>query len=104
PMRKLTMRGIGLRSVLEIKGFRVIETYPGGAQDLLGLPRKKYGIERLRDGLIKFGIRGDVLNAKITDHELDAITSALVGKMFLEGNFIAIGDPSEVMMILPRKL
>jgi predicted nuclease with RNAse H fold len=103
PMRKLTMRGIKLRKILESKDFKVIETYPGGAQDLLGLPRKKDGIEKLRNGLIKLGIKGDILKSKITDHELDAITSALVGKMYLEGNFIAIGNSDEILMILPKK-
>jgi predicted nuclease with RNAse H fold len=31
PMRKLTRRGIKLRKILENKGFRVIESYPGGS-------------------------------------------------------------------------
>jgi len=104
PMRKLTMRGIALRKILEKKGFKVIETYPGGAQDLLNLPRKNAGIEKLRIGLIKLGIKGDIQKANITHHELDAITSALVGKMYLDGNFIAIGDPNEILMILPKRL
>jgi uncharacterized protein len=40
PMRKLTTRGMALRGILEQKGFTVIEAYPGGAQDVLGIPRK----------------------------------------------------------------
>src|SRR4030066_233304 len=38
PMRKLTSRGISLRRILENKRFKVIEVYPGGAQDILGIP------------------------------------------------------------------
>ena len=34
PMRGLTERGIRLRSLLEADGFRVVEVYPGGAQDI----------------------------------------------------------------------
>ncbi len=34
PMRKLTTRGIHLKAVFEENGFRVIEAYPGGAQDV----------------------------------------------------------------------
>ncbi len=45
PMRKLTSRGIALRKALEAKGFRVIEVYPGGAQDILRIPRKQKGLK-----------------------------------------------------------
>jgi len=77
PMRKLTSRGITLRRILESKHFKVIEVYPGGAQDILKIPRKQRGLRRLREGLEKHGIKG--LNDKMTDHELDAATCALVG-------------------------
>ncbi len=82
PMRKLTARGIRLRKILEKKGFKVIEVYPGGAQDVLGIPRKQHGLDKLRKGLRKTGIKG--LHDRMTHDELDAVTSALVGKMFLE--------------------
>ncbi|MEM7821358.1 MAG: DUF429 domain-containing protein [Candidatus Aenigmatarchaeota archaeon] len=100
PMRALTKRGIKLRKIFENKGLKVIEVYPGAAQDILKIPRKQKGIEKLRDGLINFGIKG--IKEKITGDELDAITSALVGKFYLEGNCIAIGDPKEILMILPK--
>ena len=102
PMRKLTRRGIKLRKILEDKGFRVIESFPGAAQDLLGMPRKQKGLEKLRQALIKYGIKGDIENKTVSDHELDAVTSALVGLLYLEGNYVAIGDPEEILMILPK--
>jgi len=89
PMRKLTARGIRLRKILEKKGFRVIEVYPGGAQDVLGIPRKQHGLNKLRQGLRKIGIEG--LNERMTHDELDAVTSALVGRMFLEGKTETLG-------------
>lgn len=101
PMRKLTSRGMRLKKVLESKGLKVIESYPGSIQDILGMPRKQLGVAKLRDALVKFGVQGDVRKLKITHDELDAITSALVGKMFVEGNYRAIGDPEEGLMILP---
>jgi predicted nuclease with RNAse H fold len=102
PMRSLTLRGLKLKSSIEKRGFKVIETYPGAAQDLLGIPRKKAGIEPLRNALIKLGIKGDINKKEISDHELDAITCALVGKMYLEGEYLALGDPKEILMILPK--
>lgn len=103
PMRKLTLRGIKLRKIFEGKKFNVIESFPGSIQDILGMPRKQRGIEKLRKALIEYGFEGDVKKKEITDHELDAITSALVGKMYLEGDYLAIGDPEEILMILPRR-
>ncbi|MBU5536963.1 MAG: DUF429 domain-containing protein [Candidatus Aenigmatarchaeota archaeon] len=102
PMRKLTLRGIKLRCKFEKLGFKVIESYPGAIQDILKIPRKQKGIEKLRKALIKYGFRGDVYKKDITDDELDAITSALVGKMYLENKYTAIGDPEEILMILPK--
>jgi predicted nuclease with RNAse H fold len=99
PMRKLTNRGINLRRTLETGHFRVIEVYPGGAQDILGIPRKQQGLNRLRAGLEKTGVRG--LNDRMSDHELDAVTCALVGKLFLEGKGVTYGT-SEQAIVMPR--
>jgi predicted nuclease with RNAse H fold len=100
PMRKLTARGIKLRIIFEEGGLRVIEAYPGGAQDVLGIPRKQKGLDKLLAGLQALGILG--LNVKMNNHELDAITCAFIGKMFLEGNAVEYGDPGETI-VLPRK-
>jgi len=99
PMRKLTKRGIELRKTLERMGFRVIEVYPGGAQDLLKIPRKQKGLERLVNGLKKLKIIG--LTDKMNDHELDAVTCAYVGKLFLEGKTLTFGSPNK-SIIMPK--
>ena len=92
-MRKLTVRDIQLRHDLEAEGCRVIEAYPGGAQDVLGIPRKQRGRDKLLAGLQNLGIMG--LHSSLSDHELDAATCAYVGKLFLEGRAIVYGDPKE---------
>ncbi len=102
PMRKLTQRGMKLKGIFNKMGFEVIEVYPGAAQDILKMPRKKAGVEELRKALVGYGFTGDITKKSITDHELDAITCALVAKMYVEGQYEAIGDPEEVLMILPR--
>jgi len=99
PMRKLTIRGIKLRETLENECFSVIEVYPGGAQDILGIPRKQHGLKKLRMGLEKVGIKG--LNDRMSDHELDAVTCALVGKLFLEGKSVTYGT-REQGIVMPR--
>jgi predicted nuclease with RNAse H fold len=80
----------------------VIETFPGAAQDLLGIPRKQHGVEALQVSLRKIGCTGDIETRQLTGDELDAINCALVAKQYGEGHYLAIGDPHEIMMILPR--
>ena len=99
PMRKLTSRGIDLKRILENKRLRVIEVYPGGAQDILGIPRKQQGLGRLMSGLKRVGVRG--LNNRMSDHELDAVTCALVGKLYLEGKSVTYGT-SDQAIIMPK--
>lgn len=101
-MKKLTERGIKLAEKLRGIGFKVIESYPGSAQDILGIPRKGRSIKALQKALWEYGVRGDVLKKRITDHELDAITSAIVGKMYLVGETVSIGDEGEGLMVIPR--
>jgi hypothetical protein len=103
PMRALTARGMYLRKRLERSRFEVIETYPGAAQDVLGIGRKQYGLERLQDSLRELGCAGDLMTRELTGDELDAVSCALVAKDYSEGNYLAIGNPSEIMMILPKK-
>ncbi|MCW4030334.1 MAG: DUF429 domain-containing protein [Candidatus Bathyarchaeota archaeon] len=91
PMRKLTYRGIHLRETLEAAGLCVIEVYLGGAQDGLGIPRKKQGTQKLAEGLARLGVRG--LDDSLSDHELDAVTAAYVGKLYLEAKTVTYGDP-----------
>ncbi|MGB8779275.1 MAG: DUF429 domain-containing protein [Candidatus Bathyarchaeia archaeon] len=97
PMRKLTSRGITLRKTLESMHFNVIEVYPGGAQDVLGIPRKQKGLDKLRGGLKKLQIKG-IANAMSAD-ELDAITCAYVGKLFLEGKTLTYGSDDQTIIM-----
>jgi len=99
PMRKLTKRGINLKKILNNKGFKVIEVYPGGAQDVLKIPRKQKGLDKLRKGLEKLEIKG--LTSRMTDHELDAVTCAYVGKLFLEKKSLTFGEPNK-SIIMPK--
>ena len=103
PMRKLTVRGIRLRETFEQLGFKVLEAYPGGAQDVLGISRKRQGLEKMRVGLTALGILG--LKADMSDHELDASTIAYVGKLFLEGKAVIYGDPDQgIVMPIGKRM
>ncbi|MFB0566677.1 MAG: DUF429 domain-containing protein [Candidatus Aminicenantaceae bacterium] len=99
PMRALMDRGISFRNTLEKMGFRVVEIYPGGAQDIWVIPRAKHNTSGLRQGLRRLGIVG--LKKEITAHELDAVTGALVGFLFLQGKAEVYGDFSRGAIIMP---
>ena len=102
PMRMLTRRGIEIAGRLRRDGFEVIEAYPGGAQDVLGLPRKGAGEERLRRALVRFGFSGAVEHRAITHDELDAVLCAYTGREHRSGRSLVLGDPGEGTLVLPR--
>ena len=99
PMRGLTERGIRLKERLAAAGIRAVEIYPGGAQDVWGLPRAKRDLGGLRRGLEGLGVRG--LSAAAGEHELDAVSGAVVGRLYLQGRAQVLGDPSTGVILLP---
>lgn len=101
-MVKLTNRGIALAEKFRNSGVEVIESYPGVAQDILSIRRKQNGLEHLKNSYKNFGITGEYLMAeKISHDELDAISSALVGLFYLNGQYVALGNEAEDYLIVP---
>jgi len=100
PMRALTLRGIALKKILEKRGFRALEMYPGGAQDLWGIPRAKRDEDGLHRGLARLGVAG--LRPGISDHELDAATGALVGRLYLQKRACVFGDFETGAILMPK--
>jgi len=101
-MKSLTMRGMQLASTFRALGLNVIESYPGAAQDILGIPRKGSSLSGLKMGLARAGIGGEWVDASVTHDEVDAITSALVGLFYMAGDHIALGNAAEDYLIVPR--
>lgn len=100
PMRSLTVRGIRLKAMLQERGLEVIEIYPGAAQDIWKIPRKQGGLAKLRNGLTRLGLKG--LTRGMNGDELDAVSGALVGRLYLRGKADVLGDPSEGAIVVPR--
>jgi predicted nuclease with RNAse H fold/dephospho-CoA kinase len=90
-MRRLTARGIRLARAFRSHGIPTIESYPGAAQDVMNIPRKRASLELLEAGLAEFGVIGDFLKETVSHDELDAITSAIVGVFFWSGRFERLG-------------
>jgi uncharacterized protein YprB with RNaseH-like and TPR domain/predicted nuclease with RNAse H fold len=101
-MQKLTLRGMRLAGELRAAGIEVIESYPGAAQDMMRIPRKRASQERLRAGLVRFGVRGIRRPDLVTHDELDAVTSAVVGAFYLADAYEPMGTPEEDYLIVPQ--
>ncbi|HNP31130.1 MAG TPA: DUF429 domain-containing protein [Nitrospirales bacterium] len=100
PMRMLTERGLALKTQIESLGYRAVECYPGAAQDIWGLPRQRHNLPGLLHGLRKLGLKG--LRAKMTGDELDAVTAALVGRLFLLGKAEICGGGDGILLPLKQ--
>ena len=99
-MRSLTKRGIALKKRFRRMGFKVIEIYPGAAQDVWKIPRKQFGLGRLRRGLEKLGIRGLVRG--MNGDELDAVSGAMVGRLFLLEKAEVLGNFRQGAIVIPK--
>ncbi|MEE8337716.1 MAG: DUF429 domain-containing protein [Dehalococcoidia bacterium] len=102
-MVRLTLRGIVLSQRLLAAGRRVVEVYPGMAQDVMGIPRKGESVDALRLGLYRAGVRGIPRKRRVTHDELDAVTCALVALMHLDGETEVMGPGVPLPLVLPRR-
>jgi len=100
-MQSLTTRGMKLAKMAEELGFNVIESYPGAAQDIMGLPRKRVDLAGLQIDLMNMGIEPIANRSVISHHEIDALTSALVGYFYLVGQYEGLGNEDEGYLIIP---
>src|SRR5438445_6291104 len=102
PMRMLTERGLELQAKIRGMGYRVIECYPGAAQDVWGIPRQHQDRKELLAGLRKLGVRG--LTKAVTSDELDAATASLVGQWVLSGRGEMLGGEEGICIPSARFL
>ena len=91
-----------MKKEFEKRGVAVIESYPGAAQDILRIIRKKVSLEDLKQGLLNVGLTGEFMNGRNSHDELDAITSALVGYFYLADEYEALGNREEGYLIIPE--
>ena len=103
-MQALTRRGMALAKTLRKRRMYVIESYPGAAQDILGFPRKRVDLADLQVDLANTGIIATSEDQPVSHHEVDALTSALVGYFYLADMYEAIGNKYEGHLIIPSSI
>ena len=102
-MVKLTLRGMALHKQLSGEGYDIVEVYPGMTQDILGIPRKRDGVDGLRRGLKREGVLGIPRARRVMHDEYDAVTCALTAWLHLEGRTEQMGPGVPVPLVLPDR-
>ena len=77
-----------------------VEIYPGAAQDIWKIVRKQGGLKKLANGLEKLGLKG--LRKRRNGDELDAITGAVVGRLYLKNQAEVLGNFAEGAIVFPK--
>ncbi len=98
-MEQLVMRGMALKEQFQAKGFLVIETSTGAFYDLLKIPRSNNYLE-IKRFLKVYDLV--IPRNEYRQCEIDAVTAAFVGRLFLETKVEFIGDDEEGQIVLPK--
>ena len=96
-MRYLTMRGNRLHE--KLVGYRVIEVMNRATVKILGFAFNDPA-ERQK-ALLAMDIKGDIEHRQLTKDEVDSITAAITGYLYLEGKTQEVGD-EEGIIIVPK--
>ena len=94
-MKELTLRGVKIAKILREKGYDVIETHPSSARKVMNWPKK---IDEIRSKIRELGI--EICSKKVSRDDIDAITAAIVGALYLIGEYERI--TGEGVLILPK--
>lgn len=100
-MQKLTSRGVKISEVLRMKALEVVEIHPASSRKALSMPTKNW--RKIQAMFRHIGLRGEHEKRMLTKHEIDAITAALTGWLYLQGRTIPVGEPTEGYIIVPVK-
>ena len=100
-MEKLTLRAIEITRQIKRKGLDVIEVHPTSTRKALKMPAKDW--KKIQTIFIHMGLEGDLKTRALTPHEIDAVTAALTGHLYLQGKTELIGDKEEGYIVVPTE-
>jgi len=100
-MEKLTMRAVEIAQHLRKAGFKVIEVHPTSTRKALDMPAKDW--PSIQTIFVRMGLGGDPKVRVLTPHEIDAISAALTGYLYLQGKTELVGDEEEGYIVVPLK-
>lgn len=100
-MEKLTLRAMGIAQEIVGRGFDVIEVHPTSTRKALNMPAKDW--DNIQTLFLHLGLKGDLETRALTPHEIDAITAALTGHLYLQGKTELVGNEKEGYIVVPLK-
>jgi predicted nuclease with RNAse H fold len=100
-MEKLTLRAIRIVKELTRRRFKVIEVHPTSTRKTLKMPTKDW--KKIQTIFIRIGLEGDLKTHVLTPHEIDAVTAALTGHLYIQGKTELIGDEKEGYIVVPSE-
>jgi len=100
-MEKLTLRAIEITRQIKREGLQIIEVHPTSTRKALKIPTKDWG--KIQNIFLHMGLKGDLEKRVLTPHEIDAVTAALTGHLYLQGKTELIGNDEEGYIIVPTK-
>lgn len=100
-MEKLTLRAIRIVRELTRRRFKVIEVHPTSTRKALKMPTKDW--KKIQTIFLRIGLEGDLKTRVLTPHEIDAVTAALTGHLYIQGKTELIGDKKEGYIVVPSE-
>jgi len=100
-MKKLTLRAIGIIQQIKREKLHIIEVHPTSTRKALKISTKDW--EKIQNIFLHVGLKGDMEARVLTPHEIDAVTAALTGYLYLQGKTELIGDEKEGYIVVPTK-
>jgi predicted nuclease with RNAse H fold len=100
-MEKLTLRAIELTQQIKRKNLRIIEVHPTSTRKALKISAKDW--KKIQTIFLHMNLKGNLETRALTSHEIDAVTSALTGYLYLQGKTELIGDEEEGYIVVPTK-
>lgn len=101
-MKTLTLRAIRLNRLIMEGGIQTIEVHPTSTRKALGMPTKDW--KAIQNILKHIGLAGSLKQRTLTPHEVDAVTAALTGYLYMEGLTESVGNHQEGFIVVPVKL
>jgi hypothetical protein len=92
-MEKLTLRAMKMAKEITKESVSILEVHPASTRKALEIPSKD-GC-RIQKIFLQLGLKGDLEKRPLTTHEIDAVTAALTGYLYLQGKTELIGDEKE---------
>jgi len=100
-MEKLTLRAIKITQQIKREELHIIEVHPTSTRKALKIPTKDW--KKIQNIFIHMGLKGDLETRALTSHEIDAVTAALTGYLYLQEKTELIGDGEEGYIVVPTK-